>query len=200
MDNSAKSGKMTGKRRCGWPGGDALMIRYHDREWGVAVRDDRRLFEHLSLGGAQAGLSWRTILHKRARYREVFEGFDPRKIARFTKRDVDRLLGDAGIVRNRLKVESVVSNARALLKVAEREGSFGQWLWGFVDGEPIVNRPRKLSDLPATSKESDAMRKALKAEGFRFVGSTICYSVMQAAGLVNDHVVGCFRYGELARR
>lgn len=183
--------------RCEWPGADDLMIRYHDEEWGVPVHDDIRHFEFILLDGAQAGLSWRTVLHKRARYREVFDGFDPAKVAKYRKRKIESLLKDPGIIRNRLKVESAVRNARAFLEIQQEFGSFDAYVWRFVDGETRVNRWKSLSDIPASTGESDAMSKDLKNRGFSFVGTTILYAYMQAAGMVNDHVVGCFRYREL---
>ena len=186
-------------RRCGWvPEGDALYVAYHDEEWGVPVRDDRALYELLVLEGAQAGLSWATILHKRENYRKAFAGFDPAKVARFDARKVERLLGDPGIVRNRLKVESAVENARRVLDAQDELGSLAALLWGFVDDRPLVARPRTVSEIPAETAESKAMSKELKRRGFRFVGPTVCYAFMQAAGLVNDHVVSCFRLRELA--
>ena len=182
-------------KRCKWAEGVSLdYIAYHDEEWGVPVRNDQVQFEFLILEGAQAGLSWSTILNKRAGYRKAFADFDPQKFARFTDKRVEKLLQDPGIVRNRLKVRSAVTNARAFLAVQEEFGSFSDYIWGFVDGEPIQNRFRRDSDVPATSKESDALRKDLKQRGFKFVGSTIVYSHLQATCLVNDHVVGCFRY------
>jgi len=181
-------------KRCGWvPEGDPAYLAYHDEEWGVPSRDDRHLFEMLTLEGAQAGLSWSTILRKRDGYKRAFANFDAEKVARFTKRDIDRLLRDAGIVRNRLKVESAVNNARCVLEL----DSLSDYLWGFVDGEPLVNRWKKLADIPAETAESKAMSKDLKKRGFRFVGPTICYALMQATGLVNDHVVDCFRRREV---
>ncbi|NIL93919.1 MAG: DNA-3-methyladenine glycosylase I [Woeseiaceae bacterium] len=181
--------------RCKWAEGVSLdYIRYHDEEWGVPVHDDRVQFEFLILEGAQAGLSWSTILNKRAGYRKAFAQFDPEKVARFTDRRIERLLQDPGIVRNRLKVQSAVGNAKAFLAVQEEFGSFSDYIWGFVNGAPIQNRFRKDSDIPATSPESDALSKDLKKRGFRFVGSTIVYAHMQATGLVNDHVTACFRY------
>ncbi|MGH7662775.1 MAG: DNA-3-methyladenine glycosylase I [Gemmatimonadaceae bacterium] len=183
--------------RCTWAT-TPLGIAYHDREWGVPVHDDRVLFEFLVLEGAQAGLSWETILRKRASYREAFSGFDPAKVARFTPARVERLLTNTGIVRNRLKVESTIRNARAFLAVQREFGSFDACAWGFVDGAPKVNRRRSMSDVPARTVESDALSRYLKARGFNFVGSTICYAFMQAVGMVNDHVVACFRYGEVA--
>ena len=183
--------------RCSWPGDDPLYLRYHDDEWGVPVHDDRRLYELLVLEGAQAGLSWATILRKREGYRNAFDGFDPDSVARFDERDVDRLLADAGIVRNRLKVESAVANARATLAVREEQGALEAYLWGFVGGTPLVNAWRTPGEIPSETRESRAMSRDLKRRGFRFVGPTICYAFMQAAGLVNDHVVGCFRYREV---
>ena len=174
-------------------------IRYHDEEWGVPVHDDRTQFEFLILEGAQAGLSWSTILNKRAGYRKAFADFDPQIVARFTKKRVEKLLQDPSIVRNRLKVESAVSNAKAFLDVQEEYGSFSDYIWGFVDGTPIQNRVRRDRDIPATSPESDALSKDLKKRGFKFVGSTIMYAHMQATGLVNDHVTGCFRYKACAQ-
>ncbi len=179
--------------RCGWAGDDPLMVAYHDGEWGVPAHDDRKLFEMLLLEGAQAGLSWRTILHKRAAYRRAFAGFDPRKVARFGVADVRRLLGDEGIVRNRLKVRAAIENARAMLLVQHERGSFDAYAWSFVGGKPLVNRPRSMADVPARTPESDAFSQSLRERGFRFVGSTIVYAFMQACGLVDDHVRGCFR-------
>jgi DNA-3-methyladenine glycosylase I len=185
-------------RRCEWCGSDPLYVAYHDEEWGVPVRDDRRLFEFLILEGAQAGLSWITILRKREGYRKAFDGFDPEKIARWRGTKIERLLRNPGIVRNRLKVEGAKRNARALLTVVKEEGSFSEYLWDFVGGEPIVNRWRSLKELPAETAEARAMSRDLKGRGFTFVGPTICYAFMQAVGMVNDHVVSCFRYRELA--
>lgn len=188
-----KSGHKDGKLRCHWaPPDDPLYTAYHDKEWGVPVHDDRELFEFLVLEGAQAGLSWSTILHKRENYRKAFARFDPKKVARFTRKDVARLLKDPGIVRNRLKVESAISNARAFLEVKKEFGSFDKYVWSFVGGKPKKNSWR--SKAPATTRESDAMSKDLKKRGFRFVGSTICYAFMQATGMVDDHHVRCFRY------
>ena len=182
--------------RCPWAG-KPLHADYHDREWGVPVHDDRVLFEFLVLEGAQAGLSWDTILRKRERYREVYDGFDPGRVARFDARRRARLLADAGIVRNRLKVESSVTNAQAFLVVQEEFGSFDAWVWQFVGGRPRQNAWTGLGDVPARTPESDAMSTALRKRGFRFVGSTICYAYMQAVGMVNDHTVGCFRHAEV---
>jgi len=185
--------------RCPWAGDDPDYVRYHDDEWGVPVRDDRTLFEFLILEGAQAGLSWITILRKRERYREVFHGFDPAKVARMTPRDVDRLLRDPGIVRNRLKVESAVTNARAFLAVQREFGTFADYLWGFVGGAPIRNAFRTLAEVPARTELSDALARDLARRGFRFVGSTICYAYLQAVGVVDDHLVTCPRRGAAAR-
>jgi len=174
------------------------MLAYHDEEWGVPSHDDRHLYELLTLEGAQAGLSWRTILNKREGYRRAFAVFDPEVVARFGPRDVERLLGDAGIVRNRLKIESAVTNASRVLEAQEEFGSFDAYLWRFVDGRPIVGRWRALSELPAETDDSRELSKDLKRRGFRFVGPTVCYSFMQAVGMVNDHTVDCFRFKELA--
>ena len=183
-------------KRCEWAGSDPLYLSYHDEEWGCPLHDDRALFELLMLEGAQAGLSWITILKKRAAYRKAFDGFYAGKIARYGPRKIEQLLADAGIVRNRLKIESFISNAKAFLAVQKEFGRFDAYIWQFVGHKPIVNRRKALSEIPATSPESDAMSKDLKKRGYRFVGSTICYAFMQAAGLVNDHVVTCFRYGQ----
>lgn len=185
----------TAPKRCLWPSkGNDLYLRYHDEEWGVPVWDDATQFEFLVLEGAQAGLSWSTILNKREGYREAFAGFDVERIARFGKRDVERLMKNPAIVRNRLKIEATIGNARAFIEHCERHGSFAQHLWSFVGGKPIQNRIRDHARIPAVSKESDAISKDLKARGFRFVGSTIVYAHMQATGMVNDHLVSCFRY------
>ena len=184
--------------RCEWaPLDQPRYLAYHDEEWGVPVHDDVRLFEMLTLEGAQAGLSWSTILNKREGYRQAFRGFDPAKVARFSPATVERLLQNPAIVRNRLKVESTVQNARAALEVQRDVGSLDAYLWTFVDGAPIVNRWRSLGDLPAETDRSRAMSKDLKRRGFRFVGPTVCYAFMQACGLANDHVVDCFRYRQL---
>jgi DNA-3-methyladenine glycosylase I len=182
--------------RCAWPKSE-LDIAYHDAEWGVPVHDDRVLFEFLTLEGAQAGLSWSTILRKRESYRRAFDEFVPERVARFTSKRVDRLLADPGIVRHRGKIESTISNAKAVLDVQREFGSFDRYAWQFVDGTPRVNQWRTLRDIPTRTPESDALSKDLKRRGFRFVGSTICYAFMQAVGLVNDHVIDCFRYGDL---
>jgi DNA-3-methyladenine glycosylase I len=185
-------------QRCEWAGADPVYIKYHDKEWGVPVYNDRKLFEMLILEGAQAGLSWITILKKRPTYRKAFAGFDPQAIARFDKRKINSLLKDPGIVRNRLKVEATVQNARAFLELKEQQGKFSNFLWQFVDGEPIVNHWRRLKQIPAKTPVSDAMSKALKQQGFKFVGSTICYAFMQAVGMVNDHTTNCFRHAEIS--
>jgi len=179
--------------RCSWCGTDPLYVRYHDEEWGVASHDDRHLFEMLILEGAQAGLSWITILRKRDAYRRAFAGFDAARVARFTPARVERLLADPGIVRNRLKIEGAVKNARAFLQVQREAGSFDRYIWQFVGGRPKVNRPRGMRDVPPKTPESDAMSRDLKKRGFTFVGSTICYAFMQATGMVDDHVQDCFK-------
>jgi DNA-3-methyladenine glycosylase I len=180
------------RTRCGWPT-TPLSIEYHDKEWGVPVHDDRVHFEFLTLEGAQAGLSWETILKKRENYRKAFAGFDPGKVSRFTASRVKKLMNDEGIVRNRLKIESTITNAKAFLAVQEEFGSFDAYVWRFVGGKPMVNRRKSLQDIPAKTPESDALSKDLLKRGFRFVGSTIVYAYMQACGLVDDHVEGCFR-------
>ena len=187
-----------GAGRCGWARTD-LSIPYHDAEWGVPVHDDRLHFEFLVLEGAQAGLSWETVLKKRERYREVFDGFDPAKVARYTAAKLARLLADPGIIRNRLKVESAVANARAFLKVQEEFGSFDAYVWRFVNGRPKVNRRKALREIPAKTAESEVLSKDLLARGFRFVGPTIIYAHMQATGMVNDHLVDCFRWRAVQR-
>jgi len=179
--------------RCAWANNE-LAIHYHDEEWGVPVHDDRTLFEFLILEGAQAGLSWNTILNKRENYRKAFAGFDPARVARYDRRKLQALLKDPGIVRNKLKISSAVGNARAFLRVQEEFGSFDRYIWQFVSGKPRVNSPKSLQGVPARTAQSDAMSKDLKKRGFRFVGSTICYAFMQAVGLANDHTVNCFRY------
>ena len=182
-------------KRCPWSLGDPLMTAYHDTEWGVPVHDDRLLFEFLILEGAQAGLSWLTILKRRESYREAFAGFDPEAVARFGRRQVEALMGNPGVIRNRLKIEGAVKNAKAFLAVREEYGGFAPYIWGFVEGRPIVNRPRPGDPIAATSPQSDAMSKELKKRGFTFVGSTICYAFMQATGMVNDHIRGCICAG-----
>lgn len=184
------------KTRCHWPKTE-LSIEYHDLEWGAPIHDERRLFEHLILGGAQAGLSWETVLRKRDSYRRAFDQFDPERIARYNDRKIASLLADPGIIRNRQKVASAVKNARALLTLRDDVGSFDKYLWSFVDNRPIQNAWSTLKDLPARTELSDALSKDLKRRGFSFVGSTICYAVMQAVGMVNDHQVTCFRHREL---
>lgn len=185
------------QNRCTWAGTDPLSVRYHDREWGVPLHRDRRLFEMLILEGAQAGLSWTTILRKRENYREAFDRFDPQKVARYSDHKLTRLLANPGIVRNRLKVAAARSNARAFLSVQEEFGTFDSYIWQFVGGTPIQNAWRSLKQIPVRTPQSDAMSKDLKRHGFRFVGSTICYAFMQATGMVNDHTVNCFRYRTL---
>lgn len=183
--------------RCAWAGNDSTMIEYHDREWGVPVHDDRLLFEFLMLEGAQAGLSWSTILKKRENYRKVFHNFDAARIARYTGKDAARLLADPGIVRNRLKVAASIVNAQKSLEVHAEFGSFDAYVWQFVGGKPIRNYFKSLAELPAKTKESDAMSKDLQKRGFKFVGSTICYAFMQATGMVNDHTTDCFRWNQV---
>jgi DNA-3-methyladenine glycosylase I len=184
--------------RCDWCGDDPLYVRYHDEEWGVPVHDDRTLFEFLVLEGAQAGLSWRTILHRREHYRRAFADFDPAQVARFDQNRIEALLRDPGIVRNRAKVESAVGNARAFLDLQEEFGSFAAFQWRFVDGTPIVNRWKTMQEVPATTKISEAFSKELRKRGFRFVGPTIVYAHMQAVGMVNDHLISCFRHAQLS--
>ncbi|HEX9627646.1 MAG TPA: DNA-3-methyladenine glycosylase I [Acidiferrobacterales bacterium] len=187
-------------KRCAWAGTDPLMIAYHDAEWGVPVRDDLRLFEFLVLESAQAGLSWMTVLRKRENYRRAFSGFDPRKIARYDARKVERLMNDAGIIRNRMKIEATINNARAFLRVQKEFGSFTDYSWAFVDGRPVVNRWRRMKQLPATTPVSDAFSRDLKQRGFRFLGPTVVYAHMQAVGMVNDHTVDCFRHHAVSGR
>ncbi len=184
---------MTAVRRCEWAGDDPLYVAYHDEEWGVPVHDERQLFEMLTLEGAQAGLSWITILRKRENYRKAFDNFDPSLVAAYDEQKIAELLANPGIVRNKLKINSTVANARAFLQVQEECGSFDRYIWQFVDGQPIVNAWTKLDELPAQTPESQAMSKDLRKRGFRFVGPTICYAFMQAAGMVDDHEMGCFR-------
>ena len=188
---------MYNKRRCSWSGNNnSLMIEYHDKEWGVPVHDDRRLFEFLILEGAQAGLTWQTVLNKRENYRRAFEGFHADKIACYGKEDVNRLLTDAGIIRNRLKIASTIQNARAFLKIQKEFGTFDVYIWQFVGGKPINHKIKTIKDIPTNTKESDVMSKDLIKRGFKFVGSIICYAFMQAVGMVNDHEIKCFRYKE----
>jgi DNA-3-methyladenine glycosylase I len=186
----------TANNRCPWPVDD-LYIAYHDTEWGVPLHDDRALFEFLILEGAQAGLSWHIVLKKRENYRAAFDQFEPQKVARYDEKKIKKLLANPGIIRNRLKIASAVANARAFLTVQEEFGSFDNYIWRFVDGKPLINRRRSMKEIPAQTKESDAMSKDLKQRGFKFVGSTICYAHMQATGMVNDHLLHCFRHGEL---
>ena len=184
------------KIRCTWAG-DELMIPYHDEEWGVPVHDDHRLFEFLILEGAQAGLSWRTVLNKRDNYRQALDGFDAARIARYDQRKVKELLANPGIIRNQLKIASTIGNAKAFLAVQKECGSFDRYIWQFVGGKPRVNSPKSMKDVPVSTAESDAMSKDLKRRGFKFVGTTICYAFMQAVGMVNDHAVTCYRHSEL---
>jgi len=185
------------KKRCEWCGDDPLYISYHDEEWGVPVHDDRHLFKMLTLEGAQAGLSWRTILNKRDNYNIAFHEFDFEKIARYSSRDITRLLGNSGIVRNRLKIESTVKNARCTLTIIDKFGSLDSFIWRYVDGIPIQNNWNAVVEIPSKTKQSDDMSKDLKKHGFNFVGSTICYAFMQSVGMVNDHITDCFRYREI---
>ena len=189
---------MSDTQRCGWCGDDPLYVAYHDEEWGVPCRDSRLLFEFLNLEGAQAGLSWITVLRKRDHYRKVFDEFDPERIAAYGDRKVRDLLDDPGIIRNRLKVNAFIKNARAYLEMESRGEDFSDYLWGFVEGTPVINEFRSLSEIPANTPVSDAMSKDLRKRGFTFVGSTICYAFMQACGMVNDHETSCFRYREVA--
>jgi len=184
-------------KRCAWAEGSALMRLYHDREWGAPVHTDRLLFEFLVLEGAQAGLSWDTVLRKRARYRRVFHRFDPTRVARYGARDVRRLLADPGIIRNRAKIRSAIGNARQVLAIKKEFGSFARYLWGFVGGKPIRHRVRALADIPATTREAEVLSRDLRRRGFAFVGPTICYAFMQAVGMVNDHTLSCFRYRQV---
>ena len=186
--------------RCPWPGSDPLYLDYHDREWGTPLHDDRRLFEMLVLEGAQAGLSWITVLRKRERYRAAFDEFDPARVARFSPARIDRLLRDRGIIRNRQKVESAINNARRFLAVVEEFGSFDAYVWRFVDGRPIVNAWTSPAEVPPRTPHADAMSRDLRARGFSFVGPTICYAHMQATGMVNDHLVSCFRHKACQRQ
>lgn len=185
------------KTRCEWCGNNPLYLSYHDEEWGVPVDDDRLLFEFLILEGAQAGLSWLTILKKRENYRKAFDNFDCQLVARYTDRDVERLRGDAGIVRNRLKIEAAIKNARSVIEIQEQYGSLSSFLWNYVDGAPVQNNWTRMTDIPGSTALSDELSKDLKKRGFSFVGSTICYAFMQAVGMVNDHTTDCFRYREI---
>jgi DNA-3-methyladenine glycosylase I len=185
------------KNRCPWPSDDKLMIKYHDKEWGVPLHNDKKLFEFLILEGFQAGLSWKTILHKRENFRKAFDNFDFNKIAKYNQRKINSLLKDAGIIRNKLKIEGAITNAKAFIQVRKEFGTFNKYIWGFINGKPIRNKFKSLKELPAKTKLSDKISDDLKRRGFKFVGSTIVYAHMQATGMVNDHVVGCFRYKEL---
>ncbi len=188
---------MADKRKdCSWPSSDPLMIAYHDQEWGTPLHEDRKLFEFLVLDAFQAGLSWKTILHKREHFRKAFDGFDPARIARYRAARIETLLQDAGIIRNRLKIQATVENARQFLRIRKTYGSFDRFIWQFTDHRTIRNRRKSINDIVSSSPESDRMSEALRKEGFRFVGSTICYAFMQAAGMVNDHLVTCSRYGK----
>lgn len=186
-------------KRCPWPGDSQIMVKYHDQEWGVPETNDRKLFEFLILEGAQAGLSWNTVLNKRENYRKAFDQFDPDKVARYKSKKIKTLLANAGIIRNRLKIAASVNNAQRFLEVREEFGSFAKYMWQFVDGKPVINKFRHISELPATTKVSDAMSKDLKQRGFKFVGPTICYAHMQAVGMVNDHLVDCYRYKQISK-
>ncbi|MFT9496746.1 DNA-3-methyladenine glycosylase I [Anaerosolibacter sp.] len=185
------------KKRCDWAGHEQVYIDYHDQEWGVPIHDDVRLFEFLILEGAQAGLSWITILKKRENYRKAFDGFDPTKVAQYDEKKFEALMANEGIVRNRLKIQAAIQNAKAFLVVQQEFGSFDAYIWGFVDGKPQKNAWKGLKEVPAATSVSDAMSKDLKKRGFKFVGSTICYAFMQAIGMVNDHITDCFRYDEI---
>jgi DNA-3-methyladenine glycosylase I len=185
------------KQRCPWPSDDSLMIKYHDKEWGVPLHNDRKLFEFLILEGFQAGLSWRTILHKRENFREAFDNFDFNKIAKYNRKKINSLLKNEGIIRNKLKIEAAITNAKAFLQVRKEFGTFDKYIWSFVNGKPIQNKFKSLKELPAKTKLSDKISDDLKKRGFKFVGSTIVYAHMQATGMVNDHVVSCFRYKEI---
>ena len=187
------------KTRCNWATSDPLYIEYHDKEWGVPVHDDRLLFEFLILEGAQAGLSWITILRKRENYRKAFDNFEPEKVARYSDKKVEKLLKNEGIIRNKLKINASVQNAKSFLQVQKDFGSFDNYIWQFVGGKPLINKRNNLKDVPATTLESDLMSKDLKKRGFKFVGCTICYAFMQATGMVNDHIVDCFRYKDLIK-
>ncbi len=190
---------MPPKKTCNWTTTNTLMIHYHDTEWGVPLHDDRKLFEYLILDGFQAGVSWSVVLSKRENFRKAFHNFDPRRVARYTDKDVRRLLADPGIIRNRLKIRAAINNAQRFLEVQKEFGSFDKYIWSFVGGKPIRNGFKTIRQIPATSPESDAMSQDLRARGFQFVGSTICYAFMQAAGMVNDHTTDCFRYRQVSR-
>jgi len=188
---------MKSKKRCNWTSDDPLMIKYHDEEWGVPLHNDRKLFEYIILDGFQAGLSWRTIINKRKNFRKAFDNFNVLKISKYNEKKINELLNDEGIIRNRLKILASVENAKAFLKVRKEFGTFDKYIWQFTGGKTIINKYKSLKNLPATSKESDLMSADLKKRGFKFAGSTICYAFMQAAGMVNDHLTGCFRYKEI---
>jgi len=187
-----------GKIRCGWPGNDPLMMEYHDREWGVPLHDDRKLFEFLILEGMQAGLSWRTILHKRENFRKAFHRFDPARVARYGDQALERLMADAGIIRNRAKLRAAINNARRYLEIRKEFKTFDRYIWGFVGGKPICNRFERLAELPPHTALSDAISADMKKRGFQFVGSTVIYAHMQATGMVNDHILSCYRHAELS--
>ncbi len=187
------------KKRCSWPGNDELMIHYHDNEWGVPLHDDKKLFEFFVLDAFQAGLSWRTVLYKRENFRKAFDNYNIKKIADYKSKDYNRLLNDAGIIRNRQKIQAAIINAQKFLEVQKEFSSFGRYIWQFTDYKTIHNNWKSIKDLPAKTKESDTISKTLKDRGFKFIGSTICYAFMQAAGMVNDHVVDCFRHKELKK-
>lgn len=188
---------MKEKTRCPWPADDKLMIKYHDKEWGVPLHNDRKLFEFLILEGFQAGLSWRTIIHKRENFRKAFDNFDFNKVAKYDKRKINSLLRDAGIIRNKMKIESAINNAKVFLEVRKEFGTFNKYIWGFINNKPIINKYKSLKELPAKTELSDKISDDLRKRGFRFVGSTIVYAHMQATGMANDHLVSCFRYKEL---
>ena len=196
-NHKTKDKQMKQKTRCPWPSDDSLMIKYHDKEWGVPLHNDKKLFEFLILEGFQAGLSWRTVLHKRENFRKAFDNFDYNKVAKYDKRKVNSLLKDAGIIRNKLKIDGAITNAKAFLLVRKEFGTFNKYIWNFVNGKPIQNKFKSLKELPAKTKLSDTISDDLRKRGFKFVGSTIVYAHMQATGMVNDHVVSCYRYGEL---
>lgn len=188
------------KKRCGWNAFDDPLYRdYHDLEWGVPVRDDRTIFEFLVLESAQAGLSWSTVLHKRENYRKAFAGFDPVKVAAFTPKHVEQLLGNAGIIRNRMKIEAAINNARCFLNIQNEFGTFSKYIWGFVKGKPVINRWKTVKELPVTTPEAEALARDLKKRGFKFLGPTVIYAHMQATGMVNDHTVDCFRYRQVSK-
>ena len=186
-------------QHCGWPGSDELMIKYHYEEWGVPNHDDLKWFEYIMLDAFQAGLSWSIVLKKRENFRKAFDNFDPVKISMYDQNKIDKLIQDAGIIRNKLKINATISNAKAFLDIQEKYGSFDNYIWHFVNGEPIINKWKTIADLPASTSESDILSKDLKSRGFKFVGTTICYAFMQSAGMVNDHIVTCFRYKEIIK-